>query len=185
MALTIDFFEDVGPKKLGLCFNVYLIRLWEEFDKINEEETNRVDMGIRVQGTVPKYLIKQWRDKLKEFKMYTMSNFIVADTRPMTRTFCKKTTVRLVEVPSFELHPFVMKDIPDLLHAESINPYIISEVVVKQEYKEVMTSKGIKTKRMAVTIKDIKLFGDNPSTTVRISQISSGSSVRYVDELTR
>ncbi|MED6196860.1 hypothetical protein PIB30_051242 [Stylosanthes scabra] len=72
MTLVTDFFEDVDPKKLGWCFNVYLIRLWEELDKINEEETNSIDMviqdvkGIRVQKSIPKYLIKHWRDRLKE-----------------------------------------------------------------------------------------------------------------------
>ncbi|MED6199652.1 hypothetical protein PIB30_077898 [Stylosanthes scabra] len=166
MALATDIFEDVGPKKLGWYFNVYLIRLWEEPDKINEKETNSINMviqdvkDIQVQGPISKYLIKQWRDKFKEFKIYTMSNFIVADTRPRAQNFCKKTTVQPVEVPYFELRPFVMKDIPDLLHAESVDSYdganIVSKVVGKQEYREVVTSKGIKTKRIADTIKDIE-----------------------------
>ncbi|MED6132106.1 hypothetical protein PIB30_016137 [Stylosanthes scabra] len=47
MALTMDFLEDVDPKKLGWCFNVYLIRLWEEPDKNNEEKINSIDMVIQ------------------------------------------------------------------------------------------------------------------------------------------
>ncbi|MED6192089.1 hypothetical protein PIB30_006914 [Stylosanthes scabra] len=104
MALTTDFLEDVGAKKFGWCFNVYLIRLWEEPDKNNEEKINSIDMviqdikGTRVQGSIPDSLFKQWRGKLEEFKI---------------------------------------------------------------------------------------LLGDNPSTIVHIGQISSGSSVRYVDEIKR
>ncbi|MED6218701.1 hypothetical protein PIB30_028904 [Stylosanthes scabra] len=85
MALATDFLEDVGSKKLDWCFNVYLIRFWEEPDKNNEEKINSIDMVIqdikstRVQGSIPDSLFKQWRGKLEEFKMYTMSNFIVAD----------------------------------------------------------------------------------------------------------
>ncbi|MED6203532.1 hypothetical protein PIB30_000620 [Stylosanthes scabra] len=39
MALATDFLEDFGSKKLGWCFNVYLIWLWEVPDKNNEERS--------------------------------------------------------------------------------------------------------------------------------------------------
>ncbi|MED6181639.1 hypothetical protein PIB30_021063 [Stylosanthes scabra] len=65
MALATDFLQDVGPKKLGWCFNVYLIQLWEEPDKNNEEKINSIDIqdikGTRVQGSIPDSLFKQWR----------------------------------------------------------------------------------------------------------------------------
>ncbi|MED6107659.1 hypothetical protein PIB30_016102 [Stylosanthes scabra] len=128
MALATDFLEDVSPKKLDWCFNVYLIRFWEEPDKNNEEKINSIDMviqdikGTRVQGSIPDSLFKEWMGKLEEFKIYAMINFIVADTRPRTcvatckwiLTFCKKTTIKCVEVRFFELRPFIMKAIPEL-----------------------------------------------------------------------
>ncbi|MED6157207.1 hypothetical protein PIB30_021200 [Stylosanthes scabra] len=66
MALATDFLEDVGPKKLGWCFNVYLIRLREEPDKNNEEKINSIDMVIQdIKGSIPDSLFKQWRGELE------------------------------------------------------------------------------------------------------------------------
>ncbi|RYR37527.1 hypothetical protein Ahy_A09g042406 [Arachis hypogaea] len=156
---------DVNPRKLQWTFKVYVMHLWEVSNKFNKNEINSMEMllqdmkassvcfqGDRIQVSILKSLMKKWRGNILEFNMYVMSNFIVVDKKEKIRTtmnrwsinFSQRTTVIPVS-----------------------HPNVISEVVGKEDPRELITSKGKETKRLAVLIKDLEnnsigcvLFGD-------------------------
>ncbi|XLR35502.1 hypothetical protein S83_063402, partial [Arachis hypogaea] len=135
--------------------------------------------GGRIQASINKGLFKKWRGFFEEFKMYTMSNFIVVDKMEKIKTtrnrwtlnFSHRTVVVRVENPSFPLESFCLKPIPELLAAEKLDDSqlldIIWEVVGKEDPRDIITSKGNETKRIVVVIADLDnnnldcvLFGD-------------------------
>ncbi|XP_016196227.1 uncharacterized protein LOC107637311 [Arachis ipaensis] len=185
MAEICDMLMDVNPRKLQWTFKVYVVHLWEVPNKFNKNEINGMEMllqdmkGGRIQASIPKPLVKKWRGSILEFNMYVMSNFIVVDKKEKIRTtrnrwtinFSQRTTVIPVSHPSFPLKAFSFKPIPELLAAEKLDDSllidVIGEVVGKEDPRELITSKGKETKRLAVLIEDLEnnsigcvLFGD-------------------------
>ncbi|MED6129813.1 hypothetical protein PIB30_111716, partial [Stylosanthes scabra] len=69
------------------------------------------------------------------------------------------TQVVPVQDPSFPLDVFNFKSFPDLLSAEHLDESemfdIMGEVVGKEEPREVLTSKGVRVKRMVVVLEDL------------------------------
>ncbi|RYR18157.1 hypothetical protein Ahy_B03g062788 [Arachis hypogaea] len=143
-------------------------------NRFNDKEINGIEMvlqdikGGRIRASIPKPLFKKWRGNILEFSMYVMSNFIVVDkkekiritTNRWTINFSQKTTVLLVPHPSFPLEAFSFKPIMELLQADKIDDSIltdvIGEVVEKEDPRELITSKGRETKRLAILIKDLE-----------------------------
>ncbi|KAL4349546.1 hypothetical protein AHAS_Ahas10G0052800 [Arachis hypogaea] len=179
MAESFDLLMDVSPKKLAWNFLVHVVRLWKAPCRYNPKEINSIEMGGRIQASVPKALVRRWNDNIDEFKMYKMSNFIVVDKREKTKTsmnrwtlnFSHRTVVLLVENPTFPLQAFRLTQISELLNADRINDSqlidIMGEVVGKEDPKELITSKGKETKRLAILVEDLDnyrigcvLFGD-------------------------
>ncbi|MED6141467.1 hypothetical protein PIB30_103719, partial [Stylosanthes scabra] len=64
-----------------------------------------------------------------------------------------------VQEPSFPLDVFNFKSFADLLSAEHLDESkifdIMGEVVGKEEPREVLTSKGVRVKRMVVVLQDL------------------------------
>ncbi|XLR15270.1 hypothetical protein S83_043208 [Arachis hypogaea] len=179
MAESFDMLMDVSPKKLAWNFLVYVVRLWEAPSRYNPKEINSIEMGGRIQASVPKALVRRWNDNLAEFKMYKMSNFIVVDKREKTKTtmnrwtlnFSHRTVVLLVENPTFPLQAFRLTQISELLNADRIDDSqlvdIMGKVVGKEDPRELITSKGKETKCLAILVEDLDnyrigcvLFGD-------------------------
>ncbi|XLR46029.1 hypothetical protein HN51_030116 [Arachis hypogaea] len=185
MAESFDLLMDVSPKKLAWNFLVHVVRLWKAPCRYNPKEINSIEMVLqdsqarRIQASVPKALVRRWNDNIDEFKMYKMSNFIVVDKREKTKTsmnrwtlnFSHRTVVLLVENPTFPLQAFRLTQISELLNADRINDSqlidIMGEVVGKEDPKELITSKGKETKRLAILVEDLDnyrigcvLFGD-------------------------
>ncbi|RYR59846.1 hypothetical protein Ahy_A05g025818 isoform G [Arachis hypogaea] len=88
-----------------------------------------------------------------------------------TLNFSHRTVVLLVENPTFPLQAFRLTQISELLNADRINDSqlidIMGEVVGKEDPKELITSKGKETKRLAILVEDLDnyrigcvLFGD-------------------------
>nr|XP_025621400.1 uncharacterized protein LOC112712679 [Arachis hypogaea] len=111
--------------------------------------------------------------------MYIMTHFIVVDKKEKTKTtnnrwslsFSHRTTVQPVSKPSYPLEAFSFKPIPELLDADKLEDSVlidvIGEVVGKEDPRELITSKGRETKRLAVILEDLEnnsigcvLFGD-------------------------
>ncbi|QHO45371.1 Replication protein A 70 kDa DNA-binding subunit B [Arachis hypogaea] len=150
---------------------VHVVRLWKAPCRYNPKEINSIEMVLqdsqarRIQASVPKALVRRWNDNIDEFKMYKMSNFIVVDKREKTKTsmnrwtlnFSHRTVVLLVENPTFPLQAFRLTQISELLNADRINDSqlidIMGEVVGKEDPKELITSKGKETKRLAIWLK--------------------------------
>ncbi|XP_072060179.1 uncharacterized protein [Arachis hypogaea] len=97
-----------------------------------------------------------------------MSNFIVVDNKIKSRvtsvkwvlTFSHRTIVSPVENPSYSLEEFRLKTIPELLNAEKLDNTelfdMIAEVVGKEDPRELVTSKGKETRRLAVVLEDLE-----------------------------
>ncbi|KAL4307314.1 hypothetical protein AHAS_Ahas16G0265900 [Arachis hypogaea] len=142
--------------------------------------------------------------------MYAMSNFIVVKNTRITQTipsqwiltFSHRTTVNYIQEPSFPLEAFRFRTIVELLNVDKNHPSdlfdVIAEVVGKEDPRDLVTTKGKETKRLAVVLEDLEhnkidciLFekmvsSDAPATSsVRISQISSQSGWTIIDELTQ
>ncbi|RYR16665.1 hypothetical protein HN51_067425 [Arachis hypogaea] len=164
MSEGYDMLMNVNAKKLEWKFQMYVVRIWENPNRYNQKEINSIKMVLQ---------------DIKEFKMYTMSNFIVVNKMEKIKTtrnrwtlnFSHRTVVVRVENPSFSLEPFCLKPIPELLAAEKLDDSqlldIIGEVVGKDDPRDIITSKGKETKHMVVVIADLDnnnldcvLFGD-------------------------
>ncbi|RYR61532.1 hypothetical protein Ahy_A04g018704 [Arachis hypogaea] len=169
MVESYDFVKDVNAKKLAWSFKVHIVRIWEIPNKFNLKEPNSIEMGGRIQASIPKSLVKKWRGVIIEFQMYTISNFIVIKkTNPIKRvtpgtwvlTFSHRTRVDHVVNLSFPLQPFRFKTIPQLINAESSVDNdlfdLIGEIVGKEDLKDLITNKGKETRRLAVVLQDLE-----------------------------
>ncbi|KAL4369989.1 hypothetical protein AHAS_Ahas06G0020900 [Arachis hypogaea] len=136
---------DINPRKLGWTFE-----------------------GGRIQASIPKHLVKNWREKIVQFNMYVMSNFIVVDkmekvkttTNRWTINFSNKTRVVPIVHPSYPLEAFCFQPISEFLAADKLDDSIlidvIGEVVGKEDLRKMITSKGKETKRLVVLIEDFE-----------------------------
>ncbi|XP_057756276.1 uncharacterized protein LOC130975502 [Arachis stenosperma] len=133
--------------------------------------------GGRIQASIPKSLVKKWREVIIEFQMYTMSNFIVIKkTNTMKRvtpgtwvlTFSHRTRVDHVVNPSFSLQPFRFKTIPQLINAGSS----VDNDLFDDQLADVV---GFRNSNNIVIDFEIsfKLLGGAPPTSVRINQVTS------------
>ncbi|KAL4322196.1 hypothetical protein AHAS_Ahas14G0186300 [Arachis hypogaea] len=108
-----------------------------------------------------------------------MRNFIVVGNKIKPRTtnrnwilmFFQRTTITHVNNPSYPLEAFRFRSILDLLNAERLDDTylfdMIAEVVGKEDQRDLVTSTGKETKRMAVVLEDLEnnrigctLFGE-------------------------
>ncbi|RYR67266.1 hypothetical protein Ahy_A03g013581 [Arachis hypogaea] len=140
--------------------------------------------GHRLQASIPKPLVKKWKDVIMEFQMYTMKNFVVLDNTTYPKVtpdkyilvFSHRTRVHHVEHPSFPLDAFRLKSFKELLTADKLDDSelidIIGKVVGKEDPRDLVTSKGVETKRLAKILQDL----DN-------NKISCALFGKMVDEL--
>ncbi|KAL1289288.1 hypothetical protein HN51_057763 [Arachis hypogaea] len=174
MTKVFDKLMDVNARKLDWNFQVYIVHLWEVPNIFNINDINGIEMvlqdiqGGRIQASITKPLVKKWRGKILEFKMYIMTHFIVVDKKEKTRTtnnkwsinFSHRTTVQPVVKPSYPLKAFCFKPIPELLAAEKLEDSVlidvIGEVIGKEDPRQLITSKGRETKRLAVILEDLE-----------------------------
>ncbi|MED6131350.1 hypothetical protein PIB30_008996 [Stylosanthes scabra] len=162
MAHHIDFIEDIGTKKGHWRLQVYVIRAWKEMHKTNNNEVNNIELilqdikGGRIQASIGKSFFSRHGSSIEEFGLYQMNNFIVVDKRLMPRTtekkwslnFSNRTIVQRVHQPAFPLEPFRFRD--------NIQSDVITEVVGKEEPRDITTVTGQPTKRMALKIQDLE-----------------------------
>ncbi|XP_057739914.1 replication protein A 70 kDa DNA-binding subunit D-like [Arachis stenosperma] len=173
MSQTFDYLADLNARKLQWNFKVYVIRVWELPNRYNEGEVGTIEViiedsqGTRLQVSIPKSLVSKWRGVLVQFQMYIMTNFIVVDNQKGNISrgkyllfFSHRTIVSHVENPSFPLNAFRFRTIRELLNAEKIDDSalfdMIGKVVGKEDPKELITSKGKETKRLAVILEDLE-----------------------------
>ncbi|KAL4294099.1 hypothetical protein AHAS_Ahas18G0194200 [Arachis hypogaea] len=124
--------------------------------------------GGRIYATIPRALAKKWSGNIIEFEMYTMTNFIVFDNKTilkngvsrMVLTFSHRTMVNHVDNPSFPLEAFRLRSFSDLLtvdrleHSEMFD--FIGKVVGKEDPRDLITRRGLMTKRMVVILEDLE-----------------------------
>ncbi|MED6140838.1 hypothetical protein PIB30_097287 [Stylosanthes scabra] len=171
MAGVSDMFANLHRRRLDWSFRVYVKRIFEHRFSGSEGFTLEMVLqdfeGVRVRASVPKALVNRWVGVIKEFKMYQMSFFSVVEKKHYIRftntrytlLFSHMTQVVPVQEPSFPLDVFNFKSFPDLLSAEQVDESemfdIMGEVVGKEEPREVLTSKGVRVKRMVVVLEDL------------------------------
>ncbi|MED6160407.1 hypothetical protein PIB30_051279 [Stylosanthes scabra] len=135
MAETEHLLADVHPRKPDWNLNVYIIRLWEVPSKYNPNEFLYLEMilqdskGERLHAVVPDWLINRWKNVLKEFTMFNMKWFLVAEDKLKSRTtetdmfllFFNRTEVTTVVNPPFPLEALRLKPINEILQAQRID----------------------------------------------------------------
>ncbi|XP_025616850.1 uncharacterized protein [Arachis hypogaea] len=170
-----------------------MVRLWESPSKFNEKELGSIEMILqnikddRIHASIPNPVLKKWLGNIQKFCMYVMSNFIVVDNKIKSRvtsvkwvlTFSHRTIVSPIENPNYSFEAFRLKTITELLNAEKLDNTelfdMIAEVVGKENQRELVTSKGKKTRRLAVVLEDLD--------TSRISQVTTQGAWSATDEL--
>ncbi|QHO40619.1 Replication protein A 70 kDa DNA-binding subunit A [Arachis hypogaea] len=184
MAENFDYLADVNAKTLHWSFKVFVVRAWDVPSRFNDKEVMSMELGHRLQASIPKPLVKKWKDVIVEFQMYTMKNFVVLDNTTYPKVtpdkyilvFSHRTRVHHVEHPSFPLDAFRLKSFKELLNADKLDDSelidIIGEVVGKEDPRDLVTSKGVETKRLAIILQDL----DN-------NKISCALFGKMVDEL--
>ncbi|RYR25408.1 hypothetical protein Ahy_B02g059129 [Arachis hypogaea] len=135
--------------------------------------------GGRIYTTIPRSLAKKYISIIHEFHMYTMSNFIIVDNITKKKNgvsrwvlvFSHRTRVEHIENPTFSLEAFRFRNLAEMHTVEKVEDLelfdIIGEVVGKEDPRELITSKGIETKRLVVIVEDLEknrlsctLFGE-------------------------
>ncbi|KAL4315547.1 hypothetical protein AHAS_Ahas15G0196000 [Arachis hypogaea] len=108
-----------------------------------------------------------------------MSNFIVVDNMTKKKNgvsrwvlvLSHRTRVEHIENPTFSLEAFRFRNLAEVHTVEKVEDLelfvIIGEVVGKENPRELVTSKGIETKRLVVIVEDLEknrlsctLFGE-------------------------
>ncbi|MED6146512.1 hypothetical protein PIB30_035128 [Stylosanthes scabra] len=153
---------------------VYVIRKYDVPSSKDSTTIKSVDMvlqdsqGGRIHASIPKTLISTWSDRIKEFTMYHMREFVVVDKRTRVRAtevkwsllFCFRTEVQEVEVPTFPLEAFRFRTIPELTASAVVTENdlfdLVAEVVGKEDPRDLVTSLGKETKRMAINLQDLE-----------------------------
>ncbi|XLV01040.1 hypothetical protein S245_015411 [Arachis hypogaea] len=174
MAENFDYLADVNAKTLHWSFKVFVVRAWDVPSRFNDKEVMSMELvlqdskGHRLQASIPKPLVKKWKDVIVEFQMYTMKNFVVLDNTTYPKVtpdkyilvFSHRTRVHHVEHPSFPLDAFRLKSFKELLNADKLDDSelidIIGEVVGKEDPRDLVTSKGVETKRLAIILQDLE-----------------------------
>ncbi|RYR31613.1 hypothetical protein Ahy_B01g056445 [Arachis hypogaea] len=139
--------------------------------------------GGRIYATIPRSLEKKYISIILEFHIYTMNNFIVVDNMTKKKNsvsrwvlvLSHRTRVEHIENPTFPLE--------ERCRAVNSQKNIIGEVVGKEDPRELVTSKGIETKRLVVIVEDLDLLNGFESTSVRISHQSTQTSWGGTDEV--
>ncbi|MED6148577.1 hypothetical protein PIB30_054383 [Stylosanthes scabra] len=98
------------------------------------------------------------------FKMYNTKNFVVVDKRARVKAtqvnlsllFCNRTTMEEVDLPTFPLEPFRFRTIPELFAPAIVTENELFEVVGKEDPRDLVTSQGKETKRMALKLQDLE-----------------------------
>ncbi|MED6159316.1 hypothetical protein PIB30_117492 [Stylosanthes scabra] len=109
-----------------------------------------------------------WDNQIKEFTMYNMKHFVVVDNKARVRAsqlrlsllFCNRTEVQEVDIPAFPLEAFRFRTIPELIGSTVVIENelfdMVAEVVGKEDPKDLVTSTGMETKRMAINLQDLE-----------------------------
>ncbi|MED6107527.1 hypothetical protein PIB30_118126 [Stylosanthes scabra] len=165
---------NVHQRNMHWDIQVYVIRKYDVPSSEDQAIIKSVDMmlqdrqGGRIHASIPKRLISTWLDRIKEFTMYNMREFVVVDKRTRVRAtevkwsllFCIRTEVQEVEVPTFPLEAFRFRTIPELTASAVVSENelfdLVAEVVGKEDPRELVTSLGKETKRMATNIQDLE-----------------------------
>ncbi|MED6125617.1 hypothetical protein PIB30_070328 [Stylosanthes scabra] len=144
---------------------VYVIRKYEVPSFEDPATTKSVDLilqdsqGSRIHASIPKRLISTWSDKINDFSMYNMKEFVVVDKRISTfplepfrfRTILELTASAVVtENELFDkflkmcrVHSILWKD-------------LVAEVVGKEDPRDLITSLGKEIKRMSINLQDLE-----------------------------
>ncbi|RYR27779.1 hypothetical protein Ahy_B01g051829 [Arachis hypogaea] len=172
MSESFDNLRDVNPRKLGWNFKVYTIRVWEEPSRFNEKELASIDLIIqdstRMRASIPKPWLKSGGEKLFSFSCTTCAtslSMIKKNASPIipgrwTLIFSQRTTVNPFQNPTFPLEAFRFRTISDIINAERLDGTelfdLIAEVVEKEDPRDLVTSKGKETKRLAIVLEDLE-----------------------------
>ncbi|MED6197233.1 hypothetical protein PIB30_054763 [Stylosanthes scabra] len=164
MAERFDRIADIHQRKMHWNIQVYVIRMYEvpSYDDRS---------GVRIHSSIPKKLMSTWGPRLKEFNMHNMRNFVIMDKRlkvkatqiSWTLSFCNRIEVDEVDevdLPTFPLEPFSFRTIPEILNPLAVTETelfdFVAEVVGKEDPRDLTTSKGLDTKRMAIKLQDLE-----------------------------
>ncbi|RYR09198.1 hypothetical protein Ahy_B05g077336 [Arachis hypogaea] len=169
-----DLVSDVNAKKLAWNFKVFVVKVCTTPNKFNVNEIGSIEMvlqdkhGGRIYATIPRSLAKKYISVILEFYKYTMSNFIVVDNMTKKKNgvsrwvlvLSHRTRVEHIENPTFSLEAFRFRNLAEVHTVEKVEDLelfvIIGEVVGKENPRELVTSKGIETKRLVVIVEDLE-----------------------------
>ncbi|RYR57899.1 hypothetical protein Ahy_A05g023577 [Arachis hypogaea] len=127
MVEVYDMLMDINPRKLGWTFEVYVVHLWELPSKFKDKEINGIEMTLQD-------IKARWEDPSFNPQIFGQK---------LERKNCT-----------------VQHRISELLAADKLDDSIlidvIGEVVGKEDPREMITSKGKETKRLAILIEDLE-----------------------------
>ncbi|RYR73635.1 hypothetical protein Ahy_A02g008073 [Arachis hypogaea] len=150
-------------------WSVFLVRAWDVPSRFNDKEVMSMELVFQDSKatSIPKPLVKKWKDVIVELQMYMMKNFVVSDntTHPKVTpdkyifVFSHRTRVHHIEHPSFPLDAFRLKSFKELLTADKLDDF---EFIGKKSFgsaKKILgnlvTSKRVETKRLAIILQDL------------------------------
>ncbi|KAL4294503.1 hypothetical protein AHAS_Ahas18G0234600 [Arachis hypogaea] len=168
MALTnaftqkVDRVADINATKLTWNLVVRVVRLYEIPSSWNPTD------GDRIHCSIPKANVVVFKTIVREFRIYSMRNFIVQPNLKGVRTtshkfklsFYMKTSVSALSSETFQLNPFRFVSFMEIEAIDVVNLNIlldcIGHAVGKEDARPMVTKSGQESKCMSLDLEDLE-----------------------------
>ncbi|XP_019246556.1 PREDICTED: uncharacterized protein LOC109226217 [Nicotiana attenuata] len=200
MATQIHDIKQISSNSMQWNLKVRVVRMWIMPDRFNPQIPFSIELvlqdskGDRIHATIGKYVLKFFRNKIHELRLYRMNYFVVGPnklklrttTHKLKLTFTQKTFVEETNDPSFHMNIFNLRHFHQLTNEHDVDETELLDVV-----GQVVTYEDVKTYKQGddqnflinVVLEDDQLLAARQSNIERITRTSSQQSYSVRDEL--
>nr|XP_016475267.1 PREDICTED: replication protein A 70 kDa DNA-binding subunit A-like isoform X1 [Nicotiana tabacum] len=167
MATQIHDIKQISGNSMQWNLKVRVVRMWVMPDRFKPEIPYSIELvlqdskGDRIHASIGKYVVKFFRNKIHELRLYRMNYFVVGPNNLKLRTtahnlgltFTQKTFVEETNDPSFHMNIFNLRSFDQLTNQHDVDQTELLDVVGQ-----------------VVTYEDVKTYkqGDNQSVFINV-----------------
>nr|XP_009776561.1 PREDICTED: uncharacterized protein LOC104226310 isoform X1 [Nicotiana sylvestris]XP_009776562.1 PREDICTED: uncharacterized protein LOC104226310 isoform X1 [Nicotiana sylvestris]XP_009776563.1 PREDICTED: uncharacterized protein LOC104226310 isoform X1 [Nicotiana sylvestris] len=154
MATQIHDIKQISSNSMQWNLKVRVVRMWIMPDRFNPQIPFSIELvlqdskGDRIHATIGKYVLKFFRNKIHELRLYRMNYFVVGPnnlklrttTHKLKLTFTQKTFVEETNDPSFHMNIFNLRPFHQLTNEHDVDETELLDVV-----GQVVTYEDVKT----------------------------------------
>ncbi|XP_019241683.1 PREDICTED: replication protein A 70 kDa DNA-binding subunit B-like [Nicotiana attenuata] len=185
MATQIHDIKQISGSSMQWNLKVRVVRMWVMPDRFKPEIPYSIQLclqdskGDRIHASIRKYVLKFFRNKIHELRLYRMNYFVVGPnnlklrttTHHLRLTFTQKTFVEETNDPSFHMNIFNLRPFDNLrINKMSMRQNCVTKIWINSTLPQSTEFKS-------------RLLAARPSNIERITQTSSQQSYSVRDEL--